>query len=78
MAQKYERGQRVRITAVKSQHSSSRDSLLESYAGQSGTVTDYYLLSRGTEVFCIYIVRIGNNKEEVVLHEDELESFISE
>ena len=78
MTPKYERGQRVRITAVKSQHLSPRDSLLEPYAGRSGTVADYHLLSRGTEVFYLYIVRIGNGEEEVVLHEDELESFISE
>ena len=72
MGPKYEPGQRVIITPVKSQ----RLSPLEPYAGQSGTIVEYYLLKRGTEVFYIYNVRIGDGEKEVVLHEDELEPFI--
>ncbi len=77
MGPKYEPGQRVTVTPVKSQRLSPRDSLLEPYAGQSGTIGEYYLLKRDTEVFYIYIVRIGDGEKEVVLHEDELEPFIS-
>jgi len=77
MAPKYEIGQKVIITPVRNQHLSPRDSNIEPYAGQSGTVTDYYWISRGAEVFYIYTVRIGNDDKEVVLHEDELAAYIA-
>ncbi len=77
MGPKYEPGQRVIVTPVINQPLSPRDSLLGPYAGQSGTVGDYYLLKRDTEVFYIYNVLIGDGEKEVVLHEDELELFIS-
>ncbi len=77
MAPKYEIGQRVVITPVKSQYLSPRDSGLEPYAGQSGKVTDYYWISkdRGAEVFYVYTVRIESDNKEVVLHEDELRAY---
>ncbi len=77
MAPKYEIGQKVVIAPVKNQRLSPRDSDIEAYAGQSGTVTNYYWISsnRG-EAFYVYTVQIASGKKEVVLHEDELAADI--
>lgn len=77
MAPKYNIGQKVIITPVKTQPLSSRDSGLEPYAGQVGEVADYYWISprESTEVFYIYSIRIGTGDKEVVLHEDEIEAY---
>ena len=69
---KYKIGQRVRISQINSTDGSS----LGIYAGQYGVVNTYYSLTKDSEVFYIYNVQIGN-KQEAILHEDELESFVS-
>ena len=69
---KYKIGQRVRISRTNSPGGSS----LGVYAGQYGVVNDFFSLNKGNETFFIYNVKIGD-KQEVVLHEDELESFVS-
>ncbi len=78
MAPKYMKGQKVTIVPAKNQPLSPRDSDIEPYIGQSGEVTDYYWMHPGTgeTVFCIYTVRIGNSKKEIVVHEDEMEAYI--
>jgi len=77
MAPKYEIGQKVIITPVKSEHLSPRDSALEPFAGQGGEIVDYYWISpRRGEVFYIYTVRIGDSYKEVTLHEDEIEAYM--
>ena len=78
MASKLEIGQKVVITPAKSQPLSPRDSSLEPYAGRSGRVTDYYWISPNQgEAFYIYTVRIDDDQEEIVLHEDELEAYLA-
>ncbi|MFC1911573.1 hypothetical protein ACFLXG_00200 [Chloroflexota bacterium] len=76
MAPRYEIGQKVRIRPVSSQPLSPRDSGLEQYAGQHGEVADYYwiTLDMGSTVVYTYTIRVGESREEVVLHEDELEA----
>lgn len=77
MVPRYEIGQKVVIVPAKNQRLSSRDSDMEAYAGQSGTVTDYYGISSNKgEVFYVYTVQIAGGKKEVVLHEDELAADI--
>jgi len=75
MEPKYQIGQKVIIKQFKTKSRSARDSDIGQYAGQSGTVADYYWLSpnRG-EVFYIYTVKIGNGQKEIVLHEDEIKA----
>ena len=73
---KYKIGQRVRISQAKSRDYSADDSSLGTYAGQYGVVNDFFSLTKGSEIFYIYNVQIGD-KQEAVLHEDELESFYS-
>ncbi len=78
MGPKYEIGQKVIIKPVAEQTLSLRDSVIESYAGQIGEVSNYYWISpRTSKVFYIYTVRIGNDYKEVVLHEDELEPCLA-
>ncbi|MFC1977173.1 hypothetical protein ACFLWS_02765 [Chloroflexota bacterium] len=75
MKPKYQAGQKVIIKQFETKTPSARDSDIGQYAGQSGTVTDYYSISpsRG-EVFYIYTVKIGTNQKEIVLHEDEIKA----
>ena len=61
---------------VKSQGLYANESSLGTYAGLIATVSDYYLLRKGTEAFYIYSMRIGDGQKEIILHEDELESFV--
>ena len=78
MTPKYQIGQKVIITPVKTQQLSPRDAALEPYAGQIGKVTDYYWISpdRGAGVFYIYAVLMEADQKELVVHEDELEMLI--
>ena len=74
MSPRYEIGQKVIITPVKSEQLSPRDADLEPYAGQTGTIADYHWINRGGsgEVFHIYTVRIEPDDRALILHEDEL------
>ena len=75
MKPKYQIGQKVIIKQPKTNLPSARDSDIGQYAGQSGTVTNYYWISpQGGEVFYIYTVKIGTGQKEMVLHEDEMEA----
>ena len=49
MSARFEKGQKVVVRKVKKEHLSPRDSALEPYVGQIGTVNNYYwiTLSRG-------------------------------
>jgi len=75
VAPKYKIGQKVIIAPVKSGSLSPRDSTLEPYEGQSGTVVDFYwiTLSRGT--LYLYTVRMDSDLKKIVLHEDELQAY---
>jgi len=77
MEPKYKIGQKVIIKPVKNQSQSARDSDIGHYAGQRGTVTNYYWMSpiKG-EVFYTYTVQFGTGQKEIVLHEDEIEAEI--
>ena len=77
MVSKYEIGQKVVIAPAKNERLSPRGSDIETYAGQSGTVTKYYWISSNKgEVFYVYTVQIAGGTKEVVLHEDELTADI--
>ena len=77
MFAKYEIGQKVVITPANKQQADSRDAGLEPYAGQVGEITNYHWIcpNRG-EFFYIYTIRLEADLTEVVLHEDELETYI--
>jgi hypothetical protein len=76
MEPKYTVGQKIRVRPVKNRSSSVRDAGIIQYAGQTGTVTDFYWIRPSTgEVFYIYTVRIGDSRQEITLHEDEVEAY---
>ena len=75
MEPKYSEGQKVIVKPARSRSQSARDSDIGRYAGQRGTVTDYYWLNPSvTDVFYIYTVQFDIDQREIVLHEDEIEA----
>ena len=75
MEPKYNIGQKVIVKPVKNQSQSARDSDIGHYAGQRGTVANYYWISPDrSRVFYIYTVQFGTGQKEIVLHEDEIEA----
>ena len=76
MSSGYKKGQLVTIVPPKDQAASPRDAAIEAYIGHSGRIVDYYWIRPGKEQFYIYTVRIGNSKDEIVVHEDEIEAYI--
>ncbi len=75
MEPKYQIGQKVIVKKIKTKSPSARDSDIGQYAGQSGTVTNYYWINPSkSEIFCIYTVKIGTDYKEIVLHEDEMKA----
>ena len=74
MAPRYKIGQKVIITPVKPHHFTPRDVDIEGYTGRSGEIIDYYWITlRSGVVIYIYSVQVGD--KEIVLHEDEIESY---
>ena len=77
MVHKYTIGQKVRVTPVKDQHAIPGDCAIESFAGQTGEIVDYHWINLPTGEVFIYTVRIKAVDKEVVLHEDELETYLT-
>ncbi len=78
MAPRFHVGDRVIIIPVQNQTLSARDSEIDTYAGQTGEVTNYHSLSpTRLETFYIYTVRIGTGPKEIILHEDEIAPLTS-
>ena len=69
----YEIGQEVIIKPVSEQSLSLREAAMLPYAGQTGTISNYYWIAPPTSgVFYLYTVRVGNSNKEIVLYEDEI------
>lgn len=74
---RYAVGQKVIIRPTGEQSVSQRENDINLYAGQVGEVSDYYWMSPRTgQVFYIYNVRVGVNRKEVVVYEDEIEACL--
>ena len=77
MEPKYSIGQKVKIKLAAVQHMSLRECAIDEYVGEIGEVTNYYWISpHHSEVFYIYIVRVGSSHKKITLHEDEIEACI--
>jgi hypothetical protein len=75
---KYMVGQKVIVQPVSEQGGTQRENDINLYAGQVGEIADYYWVSPRTgQVFYVYTVRVGVNKKEVVVYEDEIEACLS-
>ncbi|MFC1908042.1 hypothetical protein ACFLWT_01375 [Chloroflexota bacterium] len=76
MEPKYKIGQRIIANPVQDKSLSVRASGIERYAGQSGTVADYYWIRPSAgKVFFVYKIKMGNGQEEIVLYEDEMKAY---
>ena len=74
MLVRFEIGEKVTIKKpVSKQNLSARDSALHKYAGQIGTVTNYYWMRPpNSDDFCLYTVVIDTSSKDLVLYEDEI------
>ena len=74
---RFSKGQKVIIKAVDEKGTTSREYSVNEYAGQVGEISDFYHISPGTDqVFYIYNVRVGKEKKNIVVYEDELEPVL--
>jgi hypothetical protein len=75
---RYVKGQRVIIRPVSEKGLTQRENDINLYAGQVGEVTKYYWISPRTgQIFYIYNVRVGRERKEIVVYEDEMEACLS-
>jgi len=75
---KYAVGQKIIIRPTGEKNVSQRENDINLYAGQIGEISDYYWMSPRTgQVFYIYNVRVGVNRKEMVVYEDEIEACLS-
>ena len=78
MGPKYIVGQKVVIHPVSEKGLTQRDSELATYAGQVGQVSNLYAISPSAgQIFHMYQVRVGREKKEIVVYEDEMEACLS-
>ena len=76
MNPQYHVKQKVVIKPPGYQSSDPRDSTLDKYAGQVGTIVNYYWISThlgGT--FYTYMVKVESSGNEIVVHEDEIKEL---
>jgi hypothetical protein len=75
---RYAKGQRVIIKPVNEKGITQRENNVNEYAGQVGEISKFYWISPRTgQIFYIYNVRVGKERKEVVVYEDELEPCLS-
>ena len=73
MKPQYRVKQQVVIKPPGSQSPDPRDSTLDKYAGQVGTIVDCYWISTHLSgIFYIYRVKVESSGDEIVVHEDEI------
>jgi len=78
MGPKYVIGQKVVIHPVSEKGLTQRESDLTTYAGQVGQISNLYSISPSAgQIFHIYRVRVGPEKKEIVVYEDEMEACLS-
>ena len=74
---RFNKGQQVVIKPVDEQGITRREYDVNAYAGTIGEIADYYYISMHSgQVFYIYHVKVGKDKREIVVYEDELEPVL--
>jgi hypothetical protein len=74
---RFGKGQQVVIKPVDEKGVTKREYDVNAYAGTIGEISDYYYISlRSGQVFFVYHVRVGKEKKEIVVYEDELEPVL--
>jgi hypothetical protein len=75
---RYMKGQKVIIKPVSEKGVTQREYNVYEYAGRVGEITNFYSISPRTgQIFFIYNVRVGKDRKEIVVYEDELEPNLS-
>ena len=78
MGPRYNVGQKVVIHPVSEKGLTQRESDVSRFAGQVGHVSNLYSISPNAgQIFHIYRVRVGPQKTEIVVYEDEMEPALS-
>jgi hypothetical protein len=78
MGPKYAIGQKVIIHPVSEKGLTQRESNVSAYAGQVGQISNFYSISPSAgQIFHIYKVRIGPEKKEIVVYEEEMDAKLS-
>jgi hypothetical protein len=66
------------IQPVSEKGLTQREYDINMYAGQVGEISNYYWISPRTgQIFYIYNVRVGRERKEIVVYEDEMEACLS-
>jgi hypothetical protein len=74
---RFGKGQRVVIKPVDEKGVTKREYAVNEFAGEVGEISDFYYMNlRSGQVFFIYNVRVGKEKKEIVVYEDELEPVL--
>ncbi len=74
---RFGKGQQVVIKPVDEKGVTKREYDVNAFAGTVGEISDFYYISLLTgQVFFIYHVRVGKDKKEIVVYEDELEPVL--
>ena len=74
---RFVKGQQVVIKPVDEKGVTKREYDVNAYAGTIGEISEYYYISlRSGQVFFIYHVRVGKDRKEIVVYEDELEPVL--
>ena len=75
MGPKYSIGQKVIIHPVSEKGLTQRESEVSAYAGQVGQVSNFYSISPSAgQIFHMYKIRVGTQRKEIVVYEDEMEA----
>ena len=74
---RFNKGQQVVIKPVDEKGVTKREYDVNAYAGTIGEISDYYYVSMHSgQVFYIYHVKVGKDKKDIVVYEDELEPVL--
>jgi hypothetical protein len=75
---RYAKGQKVIIKPISEKGVTQREVNVNEYAGRVGEISNYYWISPRTgQIFFIYNVRVGKDRKEIAVYEDELEPALS-
>ena len=74
---RFNKGQQVVIKPVDEKGVTKREYDVNAYAGTLGEISDFYFVNmHGGQVFYIYHVKVGKDKKDIVVYEDELEPVL--
>ncbi len=71
---RFTKGQKVIIKPIDEGGVTKREYNVNEYAGKVGEIVNFYYISpRQEQIFFIYNVRVGKERKDIVVYEDELE-----